>query len=83
MSITGIGIVIELGGMLAGEPGFHFDAVRDHALRADHGFGRGAYATSAFLSAIETARKGIAGGLASCVAGVLGVLVSAASLLLR
>ena len=39
---------------------------------------RGAYATSAFLSVIQTARKGIAGGLAPCVAGVLA---SPASLL--
>ena len=44
---------------------------------------RGAYATSAFLSVIQTARKGIASGLAACVAGVLGVLVSPASLLIR
>ena len=44
---------------------------------------RGAYATSAFLSVIQTARKATSGGIASCLAGVIAVLVSPASLLPR
>ena len=43
---------------------------------------RGAYATAAFLSVIQTARKGIL-GLVPCLASVLGVLLSPGSLLLR
>ena len=41
---------------------------------------RGAYATSAFLSVIQTARKGIANGIASCLSTVIGVLISPGSL---
>ena len=43
---------------------------------------RGAHATSAFLSVIQTTRKGIASGVA-CLAAVIGVLVDPPSLLLR
>ena len=44
---------------------------------------RGAHATSAFLSVIQTARKRISGNSASCLAGVIAVLVSPGPLLLR
>ena len=43
---------------------------------------RGAYATSAFLSVIQTARKSIA-GIVSTMATVIGVLNNPASLIIR